>query len=465
MKDTKAAKEAARLREEINRHNHLYYVLDAPEITDAEFDRLMRRLEALEEEFPALLTPDSPTRRVGAAPLKEFGTVTHTLPMLSIFNASDREGGIKFDEGVKRFLKTDKPVEYAVEPKIDGLAVELVYEDGVFTNGSTRGDGYTGEDITSNLRTVKSIPLVLIGKNLPKRIEVRGEIFIPLKSFGDINKEREERNEPPFVNPRNAAAGSLRQLDPRVTAARPLDIFCYGVGTVEGKSFATHGKTLEYLKKLGLKVNPLVEVAKGIEGTLVYHRKLENMRDKLGYELDGTVIKVNSLKLQERLGVRTRSPRWALACKFPAKHGTTRVIGIEVGVGRTGALTPVAILEPVEVAGVTIERATLHNQDEVDRKDVREGDTVIVQRAGDVIPEVVSVVKDKRSGVEKPFKMPTECPVCSAKVERTGAIHFCTGGLSCPAQLKRTIRHFVTRKAMDIEGLGGKHIDRFVEDG
>jgi DNA ligase (NAD+) len=476
--EKKAGKEIDKLRTEINYHNYRYYVLDSPVIPDAEFDRLMRRLETLEAKYPRLVTPDSPTQRVGAEPLKEFGTVKHTIPMLSLDNAFGPEEAREFDDRVKRLLKTTGVIEYVAEPKMDGIAVELVFENGFLTQGSTRGDGYTGEDVTQNLKTVKSIPLRLSppsplspkGKRKKplkpsKRLEARGEVFIPVESFKELNKDREKKGETLFANPRNAAAGSLKQLDPKITASRPLDIFCYGIGAVRGKTFSTHMETLEFLKNMGLKVNPRIEVIKGVEGVVEYHERLENQRERLGYEVDGVVLKVNSLELQERLGVLTRSPRWALAFKFAAKQEMTEIRAIEVGVGRTGALTPVARLKPVTVGGVTIERATLHNQDEIDRKDVRVGDTVVVERAGDVIPEVFSVVKEKRMGREKPFRMPGVCPECRSKVERVGAIHFCTGGLSCPAQLKETIRHFVTKRAMDIDGLGGKHIDQFVETG
>lgn len=464
MDEKTAKKEIERLREEINYHNYRYYVLDSPVIPDAEYDRLMRRLEELEARFPHLVTPDSPTQRVGAEPLKEFGTVRHTIPMLSLNNAFEVKEVMEFDERIKRLLNTRGEIEYVVEPKIDGLAVELIYERGILTKGATRGDGYTGEDVTQNLRTIKSIPLKLI-KSPPEYMEVRGEVFIPLDSFERLNQERERKGEPIFANPRNAASGSLRQLDPRITATRPLDIFCYGVGSVRGKEFRTHMETLEYIKDRGLKVNPLVKVCTGIKEVLRYHEEIEERREEFNYEMDGIVIKVNSLAFQERLGVLTRSPRWALAYKFAPKQEMTRIKNIEVGVGRTGALTPVAVLEPVEVGGVTIERATLHNQDEIDRKDIRIGDTVIVQRAGDVIPEVVGVVKERRPKDAKPYRLPERCPVCRSRVERTGAIHFCTGGLMCPAQLKETIRHFVNKRAMDIEGLGNQHIEQFVDEG
>ena len=466
MDKNEAIAEVFRLRGEINRHNYLYYVLDSPEVPDAEYDRLMRRLEELEAAFPDLVTPDSPTQRVGALPAAAFGTIKHTIPMISLANALTRDEALEFDARVKRHLGLgpEDKIEYVGEPKMDGLAVELIYEDGVFIKGSTRGDGVVGEDVTQNLKTVRSIPLRLT-KNAPRLLEARGEVFLPLDAFRKINREREERGEPLFANPRNAAAGSLRQLDPRVTAARPLDIFCYGLGVVEGASPSTHLESLELLKKSGLRVNPFVKLLAGIEAAIEYHDELEARRDSLNYELDGAVLKVNSLELQKRLGAVTRSPRWAIAYKFVPKQESTRVIRIEVGVGRTGALTPVAILEPVFVGGVTIERATLHNLDEVERKDVRPGDTVIVQRAGDVIPEVLSVIMDKRPSGAEPFRMPSACPRCGSAVDRAGAIHYCTGGLLCPAQLKESIRHFASKRAMDIEGLGDKHIEQFIEAG
>ena len=466
MDKNEAIAEVSRLRGEINRHNYLYYVLDSPEVPDAEYDRLMRRLEELEAAFPDLVTPDSPTQRVGALPAAAFGTIKHTIPMISLANALTRDEALEFDARVKRHLGLgpEDKIEYVGEPKMDGLAVELIYEDGVFIKGSTRGDGVVGEDVTQNLKTVRSIPLRLT-KNAPRLLEARGEVFLPLDAFRKINREREERGEPLFANPRNAAAGSLRQLDPRVTAARPLDIFCYGLGVVEGASPSTHLESLDLLKKSGLRVNPFVKLLAGIEAAIEYHDELEARRDSLNYELDGAVLKVNSLQLQKRLGAVTRSPRWAIAYKFVPKQESTRVIRIEVGVGRTGALTPVAILEPVFVGGVTIERATLHNLDEVERKDVRPGDTVIVQRAGDVIPEVLSVIMDKRPQGTEPFRMPPSCPECGSAVDRVGAIHYCTGGLLCPAQLKESIRHFASKRAMDIEGLGDKHIEQFIEAG
>lgn len=467
MDEREALKEIEKLRDEINYHNYRYYILDSPVISDAEYDRLFKRLIEFEEKFPRLITPDSPSQRVGAKPLEEFQTVAHTIPMLSLNNVNTPEEAREFDEKIKRFLNTKEEIEYVAEPKLDGLAIELVYTNGIFTGGSTRGDGYTGEDVTLNLRTVKSIPLKLIGEKLPlpSRLEVRGEVFIPIKAFNNLNRDRGKKGEPLFANPRNAAAGSVRQLDSRITAARPLDIYCYGIGTIESAKFKTHLEILQALEKWGLKVNPLVKVCKGIEEVIKYHEEMEKKREDIPYELDGVVVKVNRLDLQDMLGALTRSPRWAVAYKFKARQETTKIRNIEVGVGRTGALTPVAVLEPVNVGGVTVERATLHNQDEVDRKDIKIGDWVIVQRAGDVIPEIVTVIKDRRNGNEKPFKLPSKCPLCGSTVIRNGAIHYCTGGLSCPAQLKEGIRHFASKRAMNIEGLGDRHIDQFVENG
>ena len=457
-------KRTAKLREEIEYHNYRYYILDQPEISDAQYDRLMREFEKLEEQHPDLRTPNSPTQRVGAPPLEEFEIVRHTIPMLSLANAFDATEAKEFDKRVKKFLETSSDIEYVTEPKLDGLAVELVYERGQFAVGSTRGDGINGENITQNLRTMKTIPLQLIRKevSVPERLEARGEVIMQLKRFRDLNQKREELGEPLFANPRNAAAGSVRQLDSKITAGRPLEIYCYGIGEVKGRTFKTHWEILQTLSKWGLRVNPHIRRCKHIEDVIEYYHEMNEQREKLPYEIDGIVIKVNQLNLQARLGEISRSPRWALAFKFQPKQETTKIQDIIVQVGRTGALTPVAVMEPVKVGGVEVSRATLHNQDEIDKKDVRVGDTVVIQRAGDVIPEVVQVIESKRTGKEKKFRMPSKCPVCGAEVIKEEAIHRCIG-LDCPAQLKGRIRHFASKRAMDIEGLGVKLIDQFVD--
>jgi DNA ligase (NAD+) len=459
-------KKVEKLREEIVYHNYCYYVLDQPEIPDAQYDRLMRELEKLEEQYPELRTPNSPTQRVGAPPLEEFEIVRHTTPMLSLANAFDESEARDFDKRVKKILGSSSDVEYVTEPKLDGLAVELVYEKGQFIVGSTRGDGVNGENITQNLRTVKTIPLQLIRKEIsvPERLEVRGEVIIQLNKFRQLNRKREEIEEPLFANPRNAAAGSVRQLDSKITAGRPLEIYCYGIGEVRGRTFKTHWEILETFPKWGLRTNPNIRRCKHIEDVIQYYHEINEKREKLPYEIDGIVIKVDRLELQMRLGEISRSPRWALAFKFQPKQETTKILEIIVQVGRTGALTPVAVMEPVKVGGVEVSRATLHNQDEIDKKDVRAGDTVIIQRAGDVIPEVVQVITSKRTGGEKKFKMPSKCPVCGAEVMREEAIHRCIG-LDCPAQLKGRIKHFASKRAMDIEGLGVKLIDQLVDKG
>jgi len=460
-----AAKRIADLREKINRHNYRYYVLDSPVVSDQEYDRLMRRLEELERAWPDLVTPDSPTQRVGAAPSEEFGTVRHTLPMLSLQNAFDPEEVLEFDRRVKKLLERDQ-VEYVGEPKFDGLAVEAVYRDGLFVQGSTRGDGTTGEDVTQNLKTVRSLPLRLVGAagKIPGLLEVRGEVYMAKRDFADLNRRREEEDEPVFANPRNAAAGSLRQLDPAVTASRRLDIYAYAVGSVAGRTFASHWETLQALKGWGLRVSPEIRVLPSVEAAVEFHGRILEARKRLPFEIDGVVLKVNSLADQEALGEVSRSPRWAIAYKFEPEQATTVIKEIVVSVGRTGALTPVAVMEPVQIGGVEVERATLHNQDEIDRKDVRVGDTVIVQRAGDVIPEVVSVVTGKRTGRERRFVIPGQCPVCGSKVYKDPeeAAARCTN-LSCPAKIKETIFHFASRGAMDIEGLGGKLIEQLVD--
>ena len=457
-------KRVEKLREEIEYHNYRYYILDQPEISDAQYDRLMRELEKLEKDYPELRSPNSPTQRVGASPLEEFEIVRHTVPMLSLANAFDETEARGFDKRVKKFLGTPEEVEYVAEPKFDGLAIELVYERGQFVVGSTRGDGVNGENITQNLRTIKTIPLQLIRKEIPvpDRLEVRGEAIMQLKKFKELNRKREEIGEPPFANPRNAAAGSVRQLDPKITAERPLETYLYGLGEVRGWTFKTQWEVLKTLPKWGLRTNPHVRKCKGIEEVLDYYREMNEKRETLPYEIDGTVIKVNRFDLQVRLGEIARSPRWALAFKFQPKQETTKILDIKVQVGRTGVLTPVAVMEPVKVGGVEVSRATLHNQDEIDKKDVRVGDTVVIQRAGDVIPEVVEVIPSKRKGTEKKFKMPSKCPVCGAEVVKEEASHRCIG-LDCPAQLKGRIRHFTSKRAMDIEGLGVKLIDQLVD--
>jgi DNA ligase (NAD+) len=456
------------LRQQLHYHNYRYYVLDDPEISDVEYDRLLRELQNLESQFPEFITPDSPTQRVGAAPLEEFRSVTHTIPMVSLDNAFGYDDLREFDGRVKRLLEATKEIEYVVEPKIDGVAVELVYENGVFTLGSTRGDGFVGEDITQNLKTIKSVPLSLLAANdpIPPRLEVRGEVYYPASGFKKLNTEREAKGKPVFANPRNAAAGSLRQLDPRITAQRPLDIFIHSLGQFMGIEFATHFEALQQFKAWGFRVNPQIAVCAGLAAVIVRCDMIKEMREKLDYEIDGAVVKVNHLALQSRLGMRTRSPRWAVALKFEAKQETTQILDIVAQVGRTGALTPVAIMKPVKIAGVEISRATLHNQDEIDRKDVRVGDWVVVQRAGDVIPEVVKVIESKRSGSEKKYRLPDKCPVCGSHVVRLEgeAVHRCQN-FSCPAQLKERIRHFASRNAMDIEGLGEKLVDQLVDTG
>ncbi|MGH8284040.1 MAG: NAD-dependent DNA ligase LigA [Gammaproteobacteria bacterium] len=456
------------LREDLDRHNYRYYVLDAPEIPDSEYDRLMRELQALEQEFPQLVTPDSPTRRVGAAPLKAFGEVRHTVPMLSLDNAFDDEELEAFDTRVHQRLETTDEMEYTAEPKLDGLALSLHYENGVLTRGATRGDGSTGEDVTSNVRTIASIPLRLRGKSYPAVLEVRGEVYMPKKGFQALNRRQAERGEKTFANPRNAAAGSLRQLDSRITAQRPLEFFAYAWGKVtSGTLPKRHSTVLAQFRDWGLRTNPENRVVRGISGCLEYYRQMSAKRPQLPYQIDGVVYKVDRLDLQQRLGFVARAPRWAIAHKFPAEEAMTLLKAVEFQVGRTGALTPVARLVPVFVGGATVSNATLHNMDEVERKDVRVGDTVIVRRAGDVIPEVASVVPSKRPKNARRVKMPTKCPVCGSDVVRAEgeAVARCTGGLYCPAQRKELIRHFASRRALDIEGLGEKLVDQLVDAG
>jgi DNA ligase (NAD+) len=466
QKDFAIKQQLEQLREKIRYHNYRYYVLDDPEISDAEYDTLMQELLALEKEHPPLISPDSPTQRVGAPPLDKFETVRHTIPMLSLANAFQEEEVREFDGRIKRVLGSENPIEYIVEPKIDGLAVELVYEQGILTIGSTRGDGENGENITQNLKTLFSVPLRLLSPStdpLPTRLEVRGEVYIETRDFQKLNKQREDDGEPPFANPRNVAAGSLRQLDSSLTAKRPLKAFFYGVGIVEGKTFKTHWEMLEQLKTWGLRVNPENRVCKDLEAVFSSYKQFQEKRETLAYEIDGMVIKVNDLNLREELGEISRSPRWALAYKFPPREATTQILDIFVQVGRTGVLTPVAKLKPVPISGVLVSRASLHNQDEIERKGILIGDTVVVQRAGDVIPDVVRVVESARTGNERKFVFPTTCPICGSdvlKIEGEAAIR-CMG-ISCPAQLKERILHFASKGAMDIDGLGDKLAEQLV---
>ena len=434
-------------------------MLDDPEISDAQYDRLLRELEELESRHPEWITPDSPTQRVGAQPADKFQSVAHSIPMLSLENGFNFDEVREFDRRIKRFLKDDQEIEYSAEPKMDGLAIELIYEKGVLVQSSTRGDGLMGEEITRNVRTIHAIPLRLLDTKVPPpdHLEVRGEVYIKIKDFQEFNRKREEAGEAPFANPRNAAAGSLRQLDPKITAQRPLHFFAYGLGLVNGRFFSSQWEVLQALPEWGLPVNPLIRRCPGITECLDFCQEMETLRHTLPYEIDGVVLKVNSFALQEQLGIKSRSPRWALAFKFQPSQETTQVLNIEVQVGRTGTLTPVAHLKPVLVGGVEVSRATLHNQDELERKDIRIGDTVVIQRAGEVIPEVVKVVTSLRRGQEKSFSMPEKCPVCESPVVRLPgeSAHRCTNP-NCPAQIKESIRHFASKGAMDIEGLGGK---------
>jgi DNA ligase (NAD+) len=461
-----SAARAARLRHEIELANFNYYVKDSPSIPDVEYDRLFRELQALELQYPELSAPDSPSLRVGATPLAAFGQVTHATPMLSLNNAFDESEVEAFDRRVREALQADGPIQYAVEPKFDGLAISLTYQDGLFVMGATRGDGYKGEDVTTNLRTVRAIPLRLAGARAPRLLEVRGEVLMLKRDFETLNREQRDRGEKEFANPRNASAGSLRQLDSRITAARRLTFFAYGLGAVEGKvPDDTHSRQLDYLESLHVPVTRERDVVEGVQGLLRYYRLIGERRLELPFEIDGVVYKVNDLRSQARLGFVSRAPRFAAAHKFPAQEEITQVLDITVQVGRTGALTPVARLAPVFVGGVTVTNATLHNEDEVRRKDVRIGDHVIVRRAGDVIPEVVSVVGERRPADAREFMMPDKCPVCGSRVERLEgeAVTRCTAGLFCPAQRKQALLHFAGRRAMDIEGLGEKLVDQLVD--
>jgi DNA ligase (NAD+) len=463
-----ARQRAIQLRAELADHNYRYHVLDEPIVPDAVYDQLYRELVALESQYPELITPDSPTQRVGAAPLGGFAEVRHGVPMLSLDNAFSTDDILDFDRRVRERLKADGELLYSAEPKLDGAAINLWFEKGELSRAATRGDGTVGEDVTHNVRTIRSVPLRLRGSAIPDRLEVRGEIFMPRKGFKQLNEAARQSGDKLFVNARNAAAGSLRQLDPRLTAARPLALFAYGIGTVEGGRLpARHSETLARLGDWGLPVAPEATVVTGVAGCLAYYEKMLQRRSELPYETDGVVYKVDELALQERLGTVARAPRWAVAHKFPAEEQMTTVEAVEFQVGRTGVLTPVARLKPVFVGGATVSNATLHNLDEMHRKDVRAGDTVIVRRAGDVIPEVVSVVLDRRPRRTTAVKAPERCPVCGSavlRVEGEAALR-CTGGLICPAQRKESLRHFASRRALNIDGLGSQLIEQLVDQG
>lgn len=463
-----ARRRVEQLREEIEQHNYNYFVLNQPTISDSEYDRLLRELQKLEEQFPKLRSPTSPTQRIGAPPQTEFQTVRHSIPMLSLANAFSDAEVRDFDARVKKLSESEQ-IQYVAEPKFDGLAVELVYEDGIFVLGATRGDGERGEDVTSNLKTIKSIPLRLRQPPdlpLPKKLEVRGEVYMEREDFRTLNESRAQADEPLFANPRNAAAGSLRQLDPAITAQRRLHIFCYDVGQAVGVSFKNQEELLLTLPRYGLRVCSIFQICKNIDEALEFYRQMQQRREELPYEIDGIVIKVNDFGIRQAVGEVWRSPRWAIAYKFPPKQATTRVKEIIVQVGRTGKLTPVAVLEPVALAGVTIQHATLHNQDEIDRKDIRIGDWVLIQRAGDVIPEVVQAITKRRSGSERRFTMPVQCPVCGDKVvQLPDEVDYRCINISCPARLKESLLHYASKGAADIEGLGEKWIEALMKAG
>jgi DNA ligase (NAD+) len=475
LTESEAKAELARLAAEIGRHDELYYRQDAPEISDAEYDELRLRNAAIEARFPALQRPDSPSRRVGAAPVEAFGKVRHAVPMLSLGNAFADEEVADFVARVRRFLGLGAaaPVETLAEPKIDGLSISLTYEAGRLALAATRGDGEEGENVTANVMTIRQIPHRLRGQGVPERIEVRGEIYLPHADFKALNAEQAAAGGKVFANPRNAAAGSLRQLDPSITARRPLRFFAYGWGAATALPAKTQSAVVEAFGRWGLPVNPLMEVCIGVEDMLAFYRRMAEERAGLGYDIDGVVYKVNRLDWQERLGFVSRAPRWAVAHKFPAEEASTKLLDIVINVGRTGALTPAAALEPVAVGGVIVSNATLHNEDEIARKDIRVGDTVIVRRAGDVIPQVVAVVLDKRPARAAPYRMPEVCPACGshavretdARSGKADVVRRCTGGLVCPAQRKERLKHFVSRNAFDIEGLGEKQIEAFYDEG
>ncbi len=467
MTGTKVQARVKDLRVLLERYAYYYYVLATPEVPDAQYDRLFLELQSLEEKHPDLITKDSPTQRVGSAPLAGFSEVRHVVPMLSLANAFGDGEVLEFDRRCRQLLETSR-IQYVAEPKLDGLAVSLTYEDGQLVRAATRGDGVRGEDVTQNIRGIRSIPLRLRGNDWPGLLEVRGEVYMPLEGFLRLNHEQRAMDQKLYVNPRNAAAGSLRQLDPRISASRPLEIFCYGIGAIEaGQVPETHIETLKALTIWGLRTNPEAALVDGPEGCLDSYRRILERREALGYDIDGLVYKVNNYSDQQRLGTLSRSPRWALAHKFPAQEELTRVLRIDVQVGRTGAITPVARLEPVFVGGATVSNATLHNRDEIERLDVRVGDTVVIRRAGDVIPEVVSVVSEQRPAKASRYRFPTQCPVCDSEIisDDQGAILRCSGGLFCAAQVKESIKHFASRRAMDIEGLGSKIVDQLVDVG
>ncbi len=470
MKQAPAAirQRVARLRAEIEHHNYRYHVLDDPEIPDAEYDRLLGQLRALEQQHPELVMPESPTQRVGGEPVAGFEEVRHHMPMLSLDNAFSADEVTAFDRRVRERLETEKEIAYLCEPKLDGLAVSLTYRKGLLELGATRGDGTVGENVTHNIRTIQSVPLRLSGRAWPELLEVRGEVLMSLAGFKEMNRLAAGKGEKVFVNPRNAAAGSLRQLDPRLAASRPLEIFFYGAGRVEGRKMPErHSEILDALRGWGLRTSPEARVVRGVPGLIGYYEDIGSRRSKLPFQIDGVVYKVDAIAQQRELGFVARAPRWAIAHKFPAEEEMTQVRAIEWQVGRTGALTPVARLEPVFVGGATVSNATLHNIDELRRKDVRVGDTVILRRAGDVIPEVVRVMLGKRPPRTAPVRLPSKCPVCGSDVEREEgeAVARCTGAMVCPAQLKESLRHFASRRALDIEGLGSKLIDQLVDSG
>ena len=455
------------LRQDLRRYEYEYHVLDNPTIPDAEYDRLFHQLKALEAAHPELITADSPTQRVGAKPLSGFAQIRHEIPMLSLDNAFSDEEFYAFVKRIEdRLIRLPDPLTFCCEPKLDGLAVSILYVNGVLTQAATRGDGTTGEDITANIRTIRNIPLQLLMDNPPTRLEVRGEVFMPHAGFERLNQQALEKGEKTFANPRNAAAGSLRQLDPKITSKRPLVLNAYGIGIAEGVDLPnTHYDRLQWLKSIGIPVNPEIRLCNGTDEVLDFYRDIQNKRSSLGYDIDGTVLKINDIALQEKLGFISKAPRWAIAYKFPAQEELTRLNDVEFQVGRTGAITPVAKLEPVFVAGVTVSNATLHNGDEIERLDIAIGDTVVIRRAGDVIPQIIGVLHDRRPADARPIVFPETCPVCDSAIVRIEgeAVARCTGGLFCAAQRKEALKHFVSRKAMDIDGVGGKLIEQLVD--